>query len=47
MFYVFNPGEHNQHEGDWEMVQIEIPIAGDKWVGYSQHYSGQRALWVL
>jgi hypothetical protein len=47
MFYVFNPGEHNQHEGDWEMVQIEIPIAGEKWVGYSQHYSGQRALWGM
>lgn len=47
MFYVFNPGEHNQHEGDWEMVEIVIPSAGDKWVGYSQHYSGQRATWDM
>ena len=47
MFYVYNPGEHNQHEGDWEMVQIVIPNAGQKWVGYSQHYSGQKATWDL
>ena len=47
MFYVFNPGEHNQHEGDWEMVQVVIPNAGQKWVGYSQHYSGQKATWDL
>ena len=45
IFYVFNPGEHNQHEGDWEMVQVVIPGTGEKWVGYSQHYSGQRATW--
>lgn len=45
IFYAFNPGEHNQHEGDWEMVQVVIPVSGLKWVGYSQHYSGQRATW--
>ncbi len=47
MFYVYNPGEHNQHEGDWEMVQVVIPNSGEKWVGYSQHYSGQRATWDI
>jgi len=47
MFYVFNEGEHNQHEGDWEMVQIAIPNAGQKWVAYSQHYSGQKATWDI
>ena len=47
MFYVFNPGESNQHEGDWEMVQVVIPSSGEKWVGYSQHYSGQRATWDM
>jgi len=47
MFYAFNKGEHNQHEGDWEMVQIVIPNAGEKWVAYSQHYSGQKATWDL
>jgi len=45
MFYIFNKGHLNQHEGDWEMVQVSIPDFGTKWVGYSQHYSGQRARW--
>jgi len=45
MFYAFNKGEENRHESDWEMVQVVIPFDGDKWVGYSQHYSGQRARW--
>jgi len=45
MFYAFNKGELNQHEGDWEMVQIVF--SGDKpsHVGYSQHHSGQKATW--
>jgi len=45
MFYAFNKGEENQHESDWEMVQVVIPSGGDKSVGYSQHYSGQSAKW--
>jgi len=45
MFYAFNKGEENQHEGDWEMVQVVISPGGDKSVGYSQHYSGQSATW--
>ena len=45
MFYAFNKGEHNQHEGDWEMVEVVIPSSGEKWVAYSQHYSGQSATW--
>jgi hypothetical protein len=45
MFYAFNKGHLNQHEGDWEMVQVSIPDFGTKWVAYSQHYSGQRATW--
>jgi len=47
MFYAFNKGELNQHEGDWEMVQVVIPATGEKWVGYSQHLSGQQACWDL
>ena len=47
MFYVFNPGEHNQHEGDWEMVQITLSDSSPTSVAYSQHYSGQRATWDL
>jgi hypothetical protein len=46
MFYVFNPGSVNQHEGDWEMVQVLLdadlqPIA----TTYSQHHSGVKAAW--
>jgi hypothetical protein len=47
MFYAFNKGELNQHEGDWEMVQVVVPNSGSKWVGYSQHHSGQRANWDM
>jgi hypothetical protein len=45
MFYAFNKGELNQHEGDWEMVQVVVDINGPSWVAYSQHHSGQRATW--
>lgn len=45
VFYAFNDGELNQHEGDWEMVQIVFENDEPKEVGYSQHYSGQSATW--
>ncbi len=47
MFYVFNPGENNQHEGDWEMVQIILSGSSPTSVAYSQHYSGQQAVWDM
>jgi hypothetical protein len=45
-FYAFNPGSINQHEGDWEMIEIilnstETPL----YAVYSQHFSGERAIW--
>jgi len=45
-FYAFNPGSLNQHEGDWEMIEIildstETPL----YAVYSQHFSGERASW--
>jgi hypothetical protein len=45
-FYAFNPGNLNQHQGDWEMIEIvldstEIP----QYAVYSQHHAGQRAEW--
>ncbi len=46
IFYAFNDGELNKHEGDWEMVQVVLPSDGSsKWVAYSQHHSGQKANW--
>lgn len=45
MFYAFNKGELNQHEGDWEMVQILLEQDTATTVMVSQHYSGQQASW--
>jgi len=45
MFYAFNKGELNQHEGDWEMVQLVLSGNTPEQVMYSQHYSGQRTTW--
>jgi hypothetical protein len=45
-FYAYNPGTLNQHQGDWEMIQVvldstETPV----YAVYSQHHSGQMAEW--
>jgi len=45
MFYAFNKGELNQHEGDWEMVQVVISDGAPTKVMYSQHHGGQQATW--
>jgi hypothetical protein len=45
MYYAFNNGELNKHEGDWEMVQIVFNGEEPSWVAYSKHHSGQRASW--
>ncbi len=45
MFYAFNKGEMNQHEGDWEMVQIVFSGETPTNVMYSQHHGGQKATW--
>jgi hypothetical protein len=45
MFYAFNKGELNVHEGDWEMVQVVLSDGQPTEVMYSQHYQGQKASW--
>ncbi len=45
MFYAFNKGELNRHEGDWEMVQIILSGGSPTSVIYSRHHSGQKATW--
>ena len=45
MFYAFNPGTMNQHEGDWEMVQVILSGNTPTHAMYSQHHSGQKATW--
>ncbi|MFO7991299.1 MAG: PKD domain-containing protein [Thermoplasmata archaeon] len=51
-FYVYDdkdivPGtDIEKHEGDWEMIQIELtPYGAPLSVGYSQHYGGELAWW--
>jgi len=46
IFYAYNDAALNEHEGDWEMIEIlldnaENPVSAV----YSQHLQGQRALW--
>jgi len=45
MFYAFNKGTMNQHEGDWEMVQVILSGGAPSQVMYSQHHGGQTATW--
>jgi len=45
MFYAFNPGTMNQHEGDWEMVQVVLSGEVPTDVMFSQHHAGQNAHW--
>jgi len=46
-FYAFNPGTLNQHQGDWEMIQIVLDSTETpQYAVYSQHHAGQRAEWV-
>ncbi len=46
MFYAFNKGPLNTHEGDWEMVQIILDSSNEpREAMFSQHISGQRAEW--
>jgi hypothetical protein len=45
-FYAYNPGSLNQHQGDWEMIQVildstETPV----YAVYSQHHLGEIAEW--
>jgi hypothetical protein len=52
LYYVFNDWNNN-HEGDWEMIQINFDAdtpaqalaRGPTEVGYSQHSSAERAEW--
>lgn len=46
-FYVFNPGELNRHEADWEMAQVVLQDGVPTQVMYSQHNLGEKAPWSL
>jgi hypothetical protein len=45
-FYAFNPGTLNQHQGDWEMIQIVLDSTETpQYAVYSQHHAGERVDW--
>ncbi len=45
-FYAYNPGTLNQHQGDWEMIQIVLDSTETpQYAVYSQHHTGERAAW--
>jgi hypothetical protein len=47
LFYVYNQGRMNSHEGDWEMVQVTLSPDGTRAenVMLSQHHSGSLVPW--
>lgn len=47
LFYVFNLGTYNSHEGDWEMVQVVLDreTLDPLWVAFSQHHSRGLTEW--
>jgi len=45
-FYAFNPGTLNQHQGDWEMIEIVLDSTETpQYAVYSQHHAGEMADW--
>jgi hypothetical protein len=48
-FYVFNQGKFNNHEGDWEMMQVIVDPGTMEPVkaSYSQHNYGQQITWSM
>jgi hypothetical protein len=45
-FYVFNNGPLNDHQGDFELIEVFLDSSDDpQTVLYSQHFAGQNAAW--
>jgi hypothetical protein len=45
-FYAYNPGTLNQHQGDWEMIQVVLDSTETpQYAVYSQHSAGEQASW--
>ena len=46
LFYVFNNGPLNDHQGDFEVIEIFLDSLGNPETAlYSQHHAGQNAAW--
>jgi hypothetical protein len=48
MFYVYNQGTYNSHEGDWEMIQVTMAPDGSRpeQVVLSRHHEVSRVEWT-
>lgn len=46
LYYAFNPGTWNRHEGDWELVQVHLVDGAPAAIAVSQHLDGQRMAWA-
>ena len=45
-FYAYNPGTLNQHQGDWEMIEVILDSTETpQYAVYSQHHAGEMAEW--
>jgi len=46
LFYAFNNGPLNDHQGDWEVVEIILNDSEEPlYASYSQHESGEKTSW--
>ena len=45
LFYVFNNGPLNDHQGDFEVIEVFLDYDGPQKALYSQHHAGQNAAW--
>lgn len=47
LFYVFNQGSYNSHQGDWEMVQVTMSSDGSlpEHLALSHHHGGSLIKW--
>jgi hypothetical protein len=47
LFYAYNNGPLNDHQGDWEVIQVFLDSSGNpSTVLLSQHGSGENAVWA-
>jgi len=47
LFYPFNNGPLNDHQGDWEMIEIILDATEEPlYAVYSQHHGGEQTSWA-
>ncbi|NWG09498.1 MAG: Vps62-related protein, partial [Nitrososphaerales archaeon] len=47
LFYAFNNGPLNDHQGDWEVIEVILNSSEEPlYASYSQHESGEKTSWA-